>query len=170
MFNYLPRITRIIPAVIASSLLGAAAQADALTSNFSYRIVQPAADGGEELIERSSVRPGEVIQYRIRHENVSDEGLSGIVVMARVPQGASMTFGAQSTSVPAVFEVQAEMDPEQDGLEWSSLPAMRRVAGADGRMTQEPLPESEVTAVRWVLTEPLPAGESALNTYRVRVN
>lgn len=170
MLYHLPKATRVISAGIAFSLFGAAAMADALTSDFSYLVVETAQSGDEDFVERSSVRPGEVIQYQIRHENGTDDGLSGLVVMAPVPEGVSLALGKETTSIPAVFEVQAEMDPDQDGLEWSTLPATRMVAGTDGQMVEEPLPETAVSAVRWTLTEPLGAGETALNTYRVRVN
>ena len=44
------------------------------------------------------------------------------------------------------------------------------VAGADGTLQPEPLPEDQIAAVRWTLSEPLESGEIALNSYRVRVN
>ena len=87
-----------------------------------------------------------------------------------VERRSPLTLGAQSTSIKAVFEVQADLDPENDGLEWSTLPATRMVAGADGTLQPEPLPEDQIAAVRWTLSEPLESGEIALNSYRVRVN
>ncbi len=170
MFIQTNRLSRAAAAGIALVLIGGAAQADTLVSDFSFSVVQPTQDGGEELVARDSVRPGEVIQYQIRHENGTDEDLSGLVVQAPVPQGVTLTLDGQTSSVPAVFEVQAELDPELDGLEWSTLPAVRKVLGEDGELHEEPLPESDIAAVRWTLSEPLEADGIALNTYRVRVN
>ncbi|WP_095590617.1 hypothetical protein [Actibacterium ureilyticum] len=170
MFIQNSKLSRAAAAGIAFALIGGAAQADALTSDFSFRVVEVTQDGAEQLVERSSVRPGEIIQYQIRHENGTDAGLSGLVVAAPVPQGVTLTLGGQSSSVPAVFEVQAELDPEQEGLEWSTLPAVRKVVGADGALHEEPLPEADIAAVRWTLSEPLEADAVALNSYRVRVN
>lgn len=101
---------------------------------------------------------------------MTEAAMGGIVIAAPVPEGVSLQIGGETTSVPAVFEVQAELDPEQDGLEWSTLPAMRKVADADGTLREEPLPQEAVAAVRWVFSELLEPGASALNTYRVRVD
>jgi len=170
MFIQTSKLSRAVAAGIALALIGSAAHADSLVSDFSFRVVESNEEGSEELVERESVRPGEVIQYQIRHENGTDEDLPGLIVQAPVPEGVTLALDGQSSSTPAVFEVQAELDPEQDGLEWSTLPAVRKVLGEDGALHEEPLPEAEVAAVRWTLSEPLEADEIALNIYRVRVN
>ena len=164
------QIARALLAGVAISVAGVPAFADALSSIFSFRIVETNDGGEEQLIERGTVRPGEVIQYQLQHENTTADALAGIVIAAPVPEGVTLTLGAQSTSIKAVFEVQADLDPENDGLEWSTLPATRMVAGADGTLQPEPLPEDQIAAVRWTLSEPLESGEIALNSYRVRVN
>ncbi|WP_231582081.1 hypothetical protein [Puniceibacterium sp. IMCC21224] len=151
-------------------IAGASVSAEALESNFSYMIVEADAAGNEQLVARESVKPGEVIHYQLSHVNKTEDNMSGLVIAAPVPEGVTITLGAQSSSVPAVFEVQAELDPENEGLEWSSLPAMRLVADESGTLRQEPLPEGDIVAVRWNLSEPLEAGKAALNVYRVRVN
>ncbi|WP_448327282.1 hypothetical protein [Sulfitobacter sp. M13] len=163
------QIARALLAGVAISVAGVPAFADALSSTFSFRIVE-ATEGEEALIERGTVRPGEVIQYQLQHENTTEQALAGIVIAAPVPEGVTLTLGAESTSIKAVFEVQADLDPENDGLEWSTLPATRMVAGTDGTLQPEPLPEDQIAAVRWTLSEPLESGEIALNSYRVRVN
>ncbi|SNR59573.1 hypothetical protein [Puniceibacterium sediminis] len=169
MFSHIPHISRAALIGMALSMVGVSASADALSSNFSFLIVEKDESGQEKLVERASVRPGEVIHYQLSHENMTDDAMAGIVIAAPVPEGVSLTLGGETTSIEAVFEVQAELDPEQEGLEWSTLPAMRMVADADGVLQQEPLPEEEVAAVRWTFSEPLEAGETAFNSYRVRV-
>ena len=170
MFIQTSKLSRAAAAGIALVLIGGPAHAESLVSVFSFSVVEVTQEGAEDLVERDSVRPGEVIQYQIRHENGTDEDLSGLVVQAPVPEGVSLTLDGQSSSIPAVFEVQAELDPEQEGLEWSTLPAVRKVLAEDGALREEPLPEADITAVRWTLSEPLEADDVALNTYRVRVN
>lgn len=164
------RISQTLVAGLTLSLAATAVSADALESTFSYRIVEADDAGLETLVERSSVKPGEVIHYQLLHENKTDSELSGLVIAAPVPEGVTISLGSEQSSIPALFEVQAEMDPETEGLEWSALPAVRRIVAADGALVEEPLPDSEIVAVRWSLSEALEAGESALNTYRVRVN
>ncbi|HDZ82927.1 MAG TPA: hypothetical protein ENH56_17075 [Roseobacter sp.] len=163
---------KIACAVFAGFVMSMASMsaAEALSSNFSFMIVETDDDGAEKLVKRETVKPGETIHYQLLHENMTEQALSGLVIAAPVPQGVSLTFGGQDTSVSAVFEVQAEMDPEIDGLEWSTLPALRKVADADGNLHEEPLPEEEVAAVRWTLSQPLEPGEIAKNSYRVRLN
>jgi uncharacterized repeat protein (TIGR01451 family) len=170
MHIYLPNIPRAIVTGMALSMMALPAAAEALSSSFSFLVVETNDDGQQELVERTSVRPGEIIQYQLRHENTSADAMAGIVIAAPVPEGVSLTLGGETASIAAVFEVQAELDPEQEGLEWSTLPAMRLVANADGTLDKEPLPETEIASVRWTFSEPLKAGETALNTYRVRVD
>lgn len=164
------QMTRATVAAAALSVIGFAASADALSSTFAFVVVEKNDAGVEELVTRNTVRPGEVIQYQLNHENMTDEDMAGIVVAAPVPEGVTITLGNQTTSINAVFEVQADLDPELDGLEWSTLPAVRMVAGPDGVLREEPLPETEIASVRWTYSDPLEAGKSAVNTYRVRVN
>ncbi len=170
MFIQTFKLSRAAAAGIAFALMGGAAHAETLISDFTFRVVEVTAEGAEQLVARDTVRPGEIIQYQIRHENGTKEDLSGLVVQAPVPEGVTLTLNGQSSSVPAVFEVQAELDPDQDGLEWSTLPAVRKVVDDNGVLHEEPLPDTEIAAVRWILSEPLAADEIALNTYRVRVN
>jgi hypothetical protein len=47
---------------------------------------------------------------------------------------------------------------------------MRKIIEEDGTVRMEPVPEDIVQAVRWTLDAALPAGEQALNSYRVVVN
>jgi uncharacterized repeat protein (TIGR01451 family) len=146
------------------------ALAQEMTSHFDFRIVELDEKGEEVLVERSQVKPGETIHYVISHENVAEEALDDVVVMAPVPAGVTLSIGSQSSSVAATFEVQAELEPETPGLEWSTLPAFRKVIAEDGTTRVEPLPPEAIAAVRWALDGSVPSGETAVNTYRVVVN
>ena len=86
------QITRALLAGVALSVAGVPAFADALSSSFSFRIVE-AAEGEEALIERGTVRPGEVVQYQLQHENTTEQALAGIVIAAPVPEGVTLTLG-----------------------------------------------------------------------------
>ncbi len=158
--------------VLCALATGAAApaMAEALTAQFAYSIVEIDENGDEQLVERQTVRPGETIHYALVHENVSEDDLSGLVFAGPIPEGVTLAVGTQTSSAPALFEVQAELEPEVEGLEWSTWPAERRIIEADGSERMEPLPAEAVEAVRWTLDAPLPSGASALNSYRVVVN
>lgn len=155
---------------IAFAFTAPQALAEPLVSKFDYRVVEIADDGAEVLAERNSVKPGETIQYSITHENTADDALSGIIVMAPIPDGVTLAVGSQSSSVDAVFEIQAEIEPETPGLEWATLPAFRKVIDKDGVERMEPVPAAAIEAVRWSLDTALSSGETTLNTYRVIVD
>lgn len=155
---------------VAALLTAAPVFADGLTANFDYRIVEKNSDGEEMLVERKSVRPGEMIHYTLTHENGTEDDLSNLVISGPIPEGAVLVSGNESSSVPATFEVQAEMDEDLPGLEWSTLPALRKVVAEDGSETLEPVPAADIVAVRWTLEGALESGLSALNSYRVIVN
>lgn len=146
------------------------ASADALKSSFDFRIVEQDADGNEVLSERDSVAPGETIQYIITHKNTTEDNLSGLVVSGPIPEGVTFVMDRHESSLPATFEIEAELDQDKPGLEWSTLPAMRKVVDADGSERLEPVPAEAIEAVRWVLDSPLPGGGASENSYRVIVN
>lgn len=156
-------------AVMLSLGTAGIAGAEALKAEVSYMIVEIDDEGAATAVERDTVRPGEIIEYRIRHENLSDGAIGGLTVTGPIPAGTRFVPEEMQSSIDAAFEVQAEMDPELDGLEWSALPAFRTVIAEDGTRTTEPLPDEEVVSVRWRLASELEGGAAALNTYRVRV-
>jgi len=157
--------------VMVGSLLAAPVFAQDLSSELTFSIVEM-TDGGEEvLVERESVRPGEIIEYALVSRNLAVEAdLDGLIVGAPVPEGTTLLAPSHTSSVPARFEIQAELEPKTPGLEWSELPAFRTVYAEDGSTMPEPLPASEIVAMRWSFEEALPAGEAAWNTYRLIVN
>jgi len=162
--------SRAVVVSLALCLTGTVASAEALASKFSFLVVEAGEDGEEKLVSRNSVKPTEIIHYELRHKNLTDSSMGGLVIAAPVPDGVTISLGSESSSVPAVFEVQAELDPEAEGLEWSTLPATRMVPDDTGTLQNEPLPEAAIVAVRWSFSEPLKAGDASLNSYRVQVN
>lgn len=152
-------------------LAAAPAWSQELASELSFGIVETDAEGKETLVARDTIRPGEVIEYELVSRNLADtDRLESLVVGAPVPEGTTFLPASHQSSVPARFEVQADLEPKSPGLEWSELPAFRTVYAEDGSTYPEPLPASEIVAMRWSFEEPLPAGESARNTYRLRVD
>jgi len=157
-------------AAMATVMSAPLAQADPLVSNFAFKIVEMTTEGEELLVDRKVVKPGETIQYSITHENTSEDDLAGIIVTAPIPDGVTLAIGSESSSISAKFEIQAEMEPENPGLEWATLPAFRKVIDENGNESMEPVPADAIAAVRWSLEPPLHSGEVALNSYRVIVN
>ena len=165
-------ISKLSALMMASAVSCVALQASAqeLISEAAYRIVEISETGEEILVERGDVRPGEIIEYTLTHMNNAEFEMDGLSIFAPVPEGVTLALGSEFSSMPAIFEIQAEIDPELEGLEWSTLPAMRTVIAADGTKSEELVPADAIAAVRWNLESALEGGETALNTYRVVVN
>ena len=125
-------------AMLATSAL--ALQAEELRANFELFIVESDEAGLEQLVERESVKPGETIHFAIQHENLSDDAMADLVIVGPVPEGVTLKLGTEQSSHDATFEIQAEMDPELPGLEWSTLPALRKIIEDDGTVRMEPVP------------------------------
>lgn len=166
--HYLSRLSPLLALGVMS--FASAAMAQELTSQVAFQIVDADAYGNEMLVSQNTVRPGQTIQYAITHFNETEADISGMVVMAPIPNGVTFAEGTDVSSLDATFEVQAELDPSADGLEWSVLPATRIVLADDGTAVQEPLPMAEIEAVRWTLASALESGGTSLNTYRVIVD
>lgn len=95
------QLSKAVVAGLAVSITASAASADALQSNFSFRIVDADDAGQEILVERSAVKPGEVIHYDLRHENKTDDAMAGLVIAAPVPDGVTITFdGSTALCLP----------------------------------------------------------------------
>lgn len=140
-----------------------------LQSEMSAHVVTVAADGTEQYASALTVEPGQVIEYRIRHRNTFGNAVGGVAIVGPVPDQAVVDPATLATSSPATLEVRGELDPDQPGEEWSTLPAQRIVVLDDGsRLIEEARPE-HFTAIRWTLANPLQTQEQVTNTYRVRV-
>lgn len=151
--------------------LAGPALAQDLVSELSFAIVETDAEGEERLVSREAVRPGETIEYALVSRNLSEEdALEGVVIGAPVPEGTTLIPASAASSIAALFEVQAELDPEAPGLEWSGLPAFRTIRTEEGDTVTEPLPDAQIVALRWRLDETLPPGEAARTTYRLIVD
>jgi len=92
-----------------------------------------------------------------------------VAVVGPIPSEAILALGDSTSTAEAVFEIRAELDPDQPGEEWSSLPAMRVVILDDGTRTLEEAKPEHFTAVRWTIATPLASEQTVANTYRVEV-
>jgi len=140
-----------------------------LESELSAYVVTTDGDGYEVFSPANAVKPGQVIEYRIKHTNTFNEAVSGVAVVGPIPSEAILALGDSTSTAEAVFEIRAELDPDQPGEEWSSLPAMRVVILDDGTRTLEEAKPEHFTAVRWTIATPLASEQTVANTYRVEV-
>lgn len=158
--------TLIIATAVAVAPFSARAE---LRSEMLAYVVSVGEDGTERFAPAATVKPGQTIEYRMRHTNTFDDAIGGVTVIGPVPEGGEYVPGKRYSNAPAVFEVRGEFDPDRPGEEWSALPASRIVVGNDGtRRTEEAKPE-HFTAIRWRLSEPMQRDASVVHAYRVEV-
>ncbi len=153
---------------LVSALLPGLAAAE-LRSEMSAFVVTQDATGVEQYAPADSVKPGQLIEYRISHRNTFGNSVDGVAIVGPVPPQAVVSLDTTNSSSEALLEVRGDLDPDQPGEEWSTLPAQRIVILADGsRLIEQAQPE-DFTAVRWKLSAPLASQDVVTNSYRVRV-
>ncbi len=138
-----------------------------LKSEMAAYIVTTDASGAEQYASADQVKPGQTIEYRMRHTNTFDNAIGGVAVTGPVPEGGELVIGRSKSDVVATFEVRGEFNPDNAGEEWSALPAQRVVIQADGSRLVEPAGPEHFTAVRWVLGDTVQKDASVHQSYRV---
>ncbi len=140
-----------------------------LESQITAFVVTTDATGVEQYAPADQVKPGQMIEYRIRHTNTFDNAISGVAVTGPVPEGGELVVERSTSDVAATLEVSGEFDPDRPGEEWSTLPAQRIVVQADGSRLIETAKPEHFTAVRWILSNSMPQDVSVNHAYRVLI-
>lgn len=166
----MPTIFRFIACTLSAVVMSFPVIASAeLKSELSAFVVTTGDNGEEQVTPATRVKPGQVIEYRLTHTNKFNQAIGGVAIVGPVPDESVFAPGTQTSSSNAVFEIRADLDPDNPGEEWSTLPAMREVIQSDGtRVIEEAKPE-HFTAVRWKILTPLQNEQTVTNSYRVTV-
>jgi len=112
---------------------------------------------GERLEEMSSVKPGDIIEYRATYTNVSKQPVQGLVAQLPVPEGLEYV---PKSAKPSNAALQMAARDGQFGVE----PLQRKLA--DGSV--QPLPYNEYRTMRWNIGQ-LNAGASVAVSTRAKV-
>jgi len=115
-------------------------------------------EGRETLVEATSAKPGDVIEYTATYRNAGKDPVKGLVATLPIP---SQTEFIPRTARPARAMASA------DAITYADIPLMRTVT-RDGKPVEEPVPYREYRAIRWSAGE-LGGGKTASFTARVRV-
>ena len=166
MLNPSKTLARI--AVMSLVLFPSVALAE-LKSEMQAYVVTSDDSGAEQYNTAESVKPGQLIEYRMRHTNGFDNAIGGVAIVGPVPEGAELVVGRSGSDVSSIFEVRGEFDPDNAGEEWSTLPAQRTVVQADGTRITETAKAEHFTAVRWKLSDAMQEDASVNHAYRVLV-
>lgn len=114
------------------------------------------ADGKEQLLDASSVKPGDILEYRATYKNISDKPVQGVVATLPIPEGLEYL---PTSAKPGAKLVQAATKEAV----YAAEPLNRVVAGKS-----VPVPYAEYRSLRWSLGQ-LPAGGEAAVSARAKV-
>jgi uncharacterized repeat protein (TIGR01451 family) len=120
----------------------------------------------EQFSEATTATPGQVIEYRIKVQNVSNETLPASNALITGPIKAETTYIADSataTSSEAKLEFSAD-----NGATFAEKPLIEKTNDQGEKEMVEALPE-EYTAARWAILVPLAPQQTLIFTYRVTV-
>ncbi len=117
----------------------AGAQTPSVTSKLTASEVEIVA-GKTILRSADQAKPGDTVEYRATYTNNGYSAIKDLVAIVPVPVGTALVANSAS---PAANEAST------DGKNFSRLPLMRTVHGADGKDHQEAVPLTEYRALRW---------------------
>ncbi len=125
--------------------------------------IEKTEDGEEEFTQAERVEPGDVIEYRLRYRNVSEQALTEIVATGPIHESTDYVEGSATASVAMTPQFSIDQ-----GGSFQFAPVTYQVALADGRIEEREATPDMYTHVRWRIAELPPSEETELR-YRVRV-
>ncbi len=135
-----------------------------LTSAMEAYRVQVDKDGKEIIARTDSVKPGDVIEYRMFYTNEGEKRLKGLVISGPIPNSTFFISGSNQTEITANFLVSID-----GGETYESEPVTRTKVNLKGEKVKVVIPPSKYTHVRWIPKQALDPAQSQLYTYRVKV-
>ena len=137
---------------------GVQARADVASQLAAVKVVAEA--GGKESFQpAATVKPGELLEYRLDYHNKGDEAARGLEVTLPIPEGLEYMPGSAQPGAPRA---------SLDGKVFQAIPLKRKVKQADGKEVEQLVPAAEYRFLRWSPTD-LAAGQHAKYSARMRV-
>ena len=130
--------------------------ASAITVELTQSKVVKGVDGKEQFLDATSVKPGDVLEYRATYSNRSAASVKSVVAALPIPEG--LQYQPKSAK-PFVAALQAATNDGKFGAE----PLVRTVTGKT-----VPVPYADYRTLRWNLNE-LAAGAKTTVSARVVV-
>ena len=160
------KMTKIIPALVAAFATVALAQTTAQKPQLtleSYLVRTEVKDGKSvEVFEKATnVKPGQVMEYRVKALNPSDQTVNNITLELPIPRSTSYLENTATLSKDA--NLLASWDFKRS---FGATPLKRKVI-RDGKTVEEIVPATEYTNLRWVIRTPL-AGHASFE-FKARV-
>lgn len=115
--------------------------------------------GKETFEDTASVKPGDVIEYRLKYTNKQNKAIVNLKPVLPVPEGTSYVDGSASPK-PSAMAINGTFMP---------YPPVRKVKNAQGKTVNEPVPVEEFRSVQWTVGK-VAAGASVNLKMRVSIN
>jgi uncharacterized repeat protein (TIGR01451 family) len=150
--------------ILRSALIATAALALSLPAQAEVKVLLAASkivviDGGEHKQAADKAKPGDVIEYSAEYKNTDKSTVRDVMANLPIPSG---TEYLPQTAAPE------QVMASTDGANFAPVPLKKSVRGADGKITQVPVPYSEYRALRWNFGE-IAGGASKTVKARVKV-
>lgn len=136
-----------------------------LQSTMQAYVISQGQDGKEVAQLAEEVEPGQIVEYRLDYKNVGKSALKGIAVTGPVPDATHYLGDTAKTRADTDFQVSID-----GGKTFEGEPVKRMVENGQGKKVEKIIPPSEYTHVRWILKQPLNAGEAESFSYRSLVD
>lgn len=138
---------------------------DAVLEAFLVQVTE-SADGTrvENLVPADVATPGDVIEYVVTYENVSESDVVGVIFNAPIPANTTYIDGSAAVSAEAAFEV---LITDED---WQSLPAYKTVVDESGNETRVEATASDYIELRWRINTNMAPETSIRTSYRVSID
>ena len=138
------------PAAIKSSEAAKASNA-AVSVKLTQRKVIKGADGKEQLVDATTVKPGDVLEYRVTYVNNSAKAVTGLIGELPIPQGLEYQ---RKSAKPGNLQFKAAT---KEGV-FAAEPLMRKVGSV-----QQEVPYSEYRKLNWTLGQLLAGSEVSVS-------
>lgn len=154
-----PLLAAIVVLIMWPKSAGAQAANNDVVVTLKAQKVLRGPDGNEVLQLAERAMPGEVIQYDAIYKNQSGSGVRNLEPTLPIPRGLEYI---PDSAKPAPSKASL------DGKNFAPLPLKRQVTLPTGETVEQPVPSSEIRALRWELGD-LDAGAAALISARARL-
>ena len=141
------------PAAIKSSEAAKASNA-AVSVKLTQRKVIKGADGKEQLVDATTVKPGDVLEYRVTYVNNSAKAVTGLIGELPIPQGLEYQ---RKSAKPGNSQHSQFKAATKEGV-FAAEPLMRKVGSV-----QQEVPYSEYRKLNWTLGQLLAGSEVSVS-------
>lgn len=143
-----------------ASAAGSTEQKQSVTVKLAQFKVLTGPGGQERLVDASSVKPGDIVEYQATYLNRDTKPVTGLLATLPIPAGMEYL---PKTASPGADRVKAATQGGAYGAE----PLQRQVQ-VNGKPKTEPVPYGQYRSLQWALGQ-LPPGAEFLVKARVQV-